>query len=68
MENNTPTADQVVQRVRAFAHTEKLSKGRLAVRAGLRDSTLRAFDRADWNPTVKTLRALESIIPPDFTS
>lgn len=66
MQKHTTETSRLVHRIRSFADAEGLSKGRLAGRAGLRESTLRKFDRDDWNPTLKTLRALESIIPADF--
>lgn len=42
------------------------SKSRLAMEAGLSDTVLRYFDRSDWNPTVKTIKRIESVIPRDF--
>lgn len=32
----------------------------------MQDTTLRGFDKEDWNPTAETLRRLEAILPPDF--
>jgi ribosome-binding protein aMBF1 (putative translation factor) len=55
-----------IRRIRAFAEAAGLAKGRLAVRAGLRDTVLRHFDSPDWNPTRETLCRLEAIIPADF--
>ncbi len=55
-----------IRRIRAYAQAAGLSKGRLAVRAGLRDTTLRRFDHVDWNPTLETLRKLQAVVPTDF--
>ena len=60
------TVDGAIQRIREFAQREQLTKGRLAVRAGLTDSVLHRFDRDDWNPTRATLQRLEAIIPDEI--
>lgn len=60
--------DQSIERVRAFARQERISKSRLASMAGMRDTTLRGFWDAGWNPRVHTLRRLEAIVPVDFVA
>ena len=59
--------DLTLQRIRAFAEASGWKKSRLAREAGLCDTVLRHFNTDRWNPTVQTLRAIEAIIPPDFT-
>lgn len=58
--------EQTIARIRAFASERGWTKSRLAREAGLQDTTLRHFDRPDWNPTVETLRAIERVIPADW--
>jgi ribosome-binding protein aMBF1 (putative translation factor) len=55
-----------LHRIRAFRHEKGWSKNRLARETGLRESTIRAMDSADWSPTADTVRALERVIPDDF--
>lgn len=66
MEDSLRTVDQTIRRIRAYAEFRKWKKSRLAVEAGMPDTTLRDFHKADWNPTAETLRRLEAIIPTDF--
>jgi len=54
--------DQSIKRIRAFAAKHNLPKARLAKMAGMHDTRLRFIDDDGWNPTVKTLRGLESAI------
>ena len=61
------SVDDVIRRIRAYAASQGWKKSRLAVEAGMVDTTLRDFDKADWNPTLETVRRLEAIIPNDFT-
>jgi hypothetical protein len=58
--------DQAIQRIRAFCADQKLSRNRLAIMAGLVESSIRHMDRPNWNPTADTLRALEAVIPADW--
>lgn len=58
--------DQSIHRVRAFAASQGWTKTRLAREAKINDTTLRDFDEPSWNPTARTLRQLEEIIPPDY--
>jgi len=64
--NNSHTIDAAIDRVRAFAKAQNWKKTRLAMEAGLQDTTLRNFDRPTWNPMASTLRKLETVIPADF--
>ena len=58
--------EESMHRIRSFARSEGLTKGVLAARAGMRDTTLRGFDRPDWNPTATTLKKLEATIPASY--
>ena len=58
--------DHTISRIRAFAVYRGWKKSRLAAEAGINDTTLRHFDDPNWNPTIETLRRLETIIPADF--
>ena len=60
--------DLTLQRIRAFAAAKGWTKSRFAGEAGLCDTVLRHFNKDRWNPTVQTLRALEAVIPSDFTA
>lgn len=56
-----------VYRIKAFAREMGWAKSKFAIEAGLQPTTLRNFDSDGWNPTLDTLKALESIIPSNFT-
>jgi 3,4-dihydroxy 2-butanone 4-phosphate synthase/GTP cyclohydrolase II len=58
--------EDAIARVRAYAESKGWRKSRLAKEAGLKDTTLRHFDRPTWNPTADTLRRLEAVIPAEF--
>jgi len=60
------TVDRSIERIRAFAAQHKMRPARLAKAAGLHQNTLRGFNRPGWNPTLETVRRIESIIPPEF--
>jgi hypothetical protein len=55
-----------IQRIRAFAKQPGWTKTRLARQAGLQDTVLRGLDSEEWNPTKRTIEALESVIPPGW--
>lgn len=55
-----------IRRIREFAASKGWKKSRLAKEAGVGDTTLRGFDRDDWNPTARVLERLTGIIPKDF--
>lgn len=58
--------EAAIDRVRAFAAAEGWSCHRLAKAAGLSWQTVANMQSQDWSPSYKTLRKLESLIPPDF--
>jgi ribosome-binding protein aMBF1 (putative translation factor) len=61
---DTPnTTLSVIARIRGWAGANGWSKSRYAALAGLRDTTLRGFHDADWNPNTDTLQRLEALIP-----
>jgi hypothetical protein len=60
------TTSDVIARIRGFARGRKLTKSALAGLAGLADKTLKDLWDDCWNPTVKTLVALEGVIPADY--
>lgn len=54
----------IKERIRAYRAAREWTKVRLAEEAQISGSNvLTAMDRADWNPTSKTLEALEKVIP-----
>lgn len=59
------STDQAVARIRRYAAEQGLTRNQLAKLSGLHWHSLRDMDRDDWNPTLTTLRRLESIIPPE---
>lgn len=55
---------EIKDRIRAYRQAMDWTKVRLAEEAGISGSNvLTAMDRPDWNPTSKTLEALEAVIP-----
>lgn len=60
--------DRSIERVRAFVQAQGWSVYRAAAEAGLSGNALAGMFRANWNPRVETLRAVEQLIPPDFNS
>ena len=58
--------EDVIYRLRICAKVKNWTKLEFAARAGINESVLRRFWHEDWNPTVKTLRAMESAVPPRF--
>lgn len=54
---------QSVDRVRAFVRGSGMRKADIARKASLPKSTLTGIAADDWNPRVKTVRAIEAIIP-----
>lgn len=61
------TFNTVLDRIRAFAEARRWKPARLAREAGLSDVTTRGMARADWAPSGNTVRALEALIPADWT-
>lgn len=62
----TNSIDAAIARIRAYTQFQGWTKTRLAREAGLVDTTLRDFDKPDWNPTATTIRRIEAIIPDSF--
>jgi len=58
--------DFAIKRIRAYAKEKGWRKSRLATEAGLSDTTLRDFDKEGWNPSVRILREVESVVPETF--
>ena len=61
------TFNTVLDRIRAFAEARKWKPARLAREARLSDVTTRGMARSDWSPSGSTIRALEALIPVDWT-
>ena len=59
--------EQSVGRILAFSKCRKLRPATLAKLSGLSVNALARMESPDWNPSMKTLRMAESVIPPDFT-
>jgi len=55
--------DKNIAAIRCFALRKGWRKAELALKAGLHQNTLRDFDNPEWSPNVRTLRALEAIMP-----
>jgi ribosome-binding protein aMBF1 (putative translation factor) len=52
--------------LRCYAREKNLSKSKFAQEANLDTKTLKLFWEKDWEPTLKTLKKLEAIIPETF--
>lgn len=61
-----PVAQNVLGRVRAWLAINSDDRLEIAKKAGVDEKTLRLAASDDWNPTVKTLEKLESVIPADW--
>jgi lambda repressor-like predicted transcriptional regulator len=51
--------NDAIERVRAHLKRDGVTKTGLALAAGLSPNALRDVDHPDWNPSAKTLMALE---------
>lgn len=58
--------DFALKRIRAYVDQQGWKKSRLATEAKLHDTTLRDFDKEGWNPSLRILRTVESIVPKTF--
>ena len=58
--------ETTIDRIRAFAQAKGWRPSRLAREAELHANTLRDFAKAEWNPSLETLRKLEAIVPAGF--
>jgi ribosome-binding protein aMBF1 (putative translation factor) len=54
------SVDRLIADIRSYMADEGLSRTALAERAQISESTIRHIDSDDWNPTVETLRKLET--------
>jgi 3,4-dihydroxy 2-butanone 4-phosphate synthase/GTP cyclohydrolase II len=55
-------SEMLIRRLRDHLSGTGMSRAGLARAAGLHPNSLRAIDRADWNPTAETLRKLETYL------
>ena len=55
-----------VARIRAWRAANDWAPSRYAVEAGVSDATTRNMEDESWAPTLRTLKKLESLIPPDW--
>jgi transcriptional regulator with XRE-family HTH domain len=60
------TTDAVIARIRAWMEATRQSAEAFAGIAGVAGNTVRGIERDDWQPSVKTLRKLEAVIPPGW--
>jgi ribosome-binding protein aMBF1 (putative translation factor) len=60
--------ESVITRIRAYATFKGWSRRQYAKAAAIQDTTLRNFHKPDWNPTRKTIRKLEEVIPTTFAA
>ena len=58
--------DAIIDRIRTFAEARGWRPSRLAREAELHANTLRDFEKPEWNPSLETLRKLETIVPAGF--
>lgn len=56
------TFSERVERIKAERKAKQLSCGQLASRAGLPPSTIQEMDKPGWNPTLRTLIAVEKAL------
>ncbi len=59
--------DTAIKRIRQFRKEQGITKYRLACMAGVPENSVRKLDSVEWNPTLETLRSLDSVIPKDFS-
>lgn len=57
---------KIIHRLRSYALTKNLKKSRLALDAGLDNKTLKDFWNESWNPTARTIKKLEELVPEGF--
>lgn len=55
---------ETIERIRAYVQLSGVTKKGLAEDAGLHPNTLIGMEDSGWNPTLKTLMALEAQLPP----
>jgi len=60
------SVDDAIFAIRAYARVRGWTKSRVAVEAGLADTSLRQFWLDTWQPRPDMLRVLHALIPPDF--
>lgn len=59
--------DYAIQRIKIFAFAiSGMNRHQLALKAGLTESATRHIHTDNWNPTLNTIRQLESVVPDDF--
>jgi ribosome-binding protein aMBF1 (putative translation factor) len=58
--------DTLINRIRAYRRHKDWTVSQLATEAGLNEATIRHLDDPDWSPNVRTLRALEKVVPASF--
>lgn len=55
--------EKIIIRIKSWVSYLRLSKNKLAGQAGIAESTLREFEHKDWNPTLSTIKKLETAVP-----
>jgi DNA-binding XRE family transcriptional regulator len=59
--------EKVIYRIRVYAFgVAGMNRSQLAKAAGLSEMATRDIHKAEWNPTLNTIRALELVVPQDF--
>lgn len=58
--------DTLLERVRAYRRHRGWAINKMAKEAGVPWSVLQGMDDDGWSPSLKTLRALLTVIPDDF--
>lgn len=55
--------NETIERLRAALQQPGITKRKLAADAGIHRNTLLGCEDDDWNPSAKTLRAIEPYLP-----
>ena len=59
--------DYAIRRIKIFTFAVSgMNRSQLAKKAGLTESATRNIHNDTWNPTLQTIRMLESVVPDDF--
>lgn len=61
-------SSQLVKIIRRYRKDQKLSGRGYAREADVSEITVRGIDGDDWNPTLKTIKKLEAVIPPHLVA
>ena len=66
LKENMTRTENTIHLLRRFAKRHRIAPSRLAHMAGLHENTLLRMHEDSWNPTAKTLRALEALVEKEY--